>query len=373
MATRAAVLVAGLLVTLESHGRELFEYAQSIRALGMGNAYTAVVNDGDSLFYNPAGLGRSTGVNLTLVNLKLGLNGEEAHNTVQKVSSSSAEGIERFSELYGEKLWLGLGGRSTLTIPHFGLGVYSSGFADIELKDPILPYFDINYLNDDGLVVGGAFTIGPKSYFGINAKRVNRSGASQAFGVSSFINGDTEQIVTSLNKKGTGYGVDLGFSWEVPAGFRPVISAVWKDVGTTTFVSAPGSERPPRIQDEQILGIAAGFDTTFLGLTTAIDFKHLNSSQENIGKKIHAGLEVDLPFIDIRGGFSQGYHSLGASIDLFLLQLDMAYYGVELGEYAGQDEGRRYQIALTMDLGFDANFNFVDFNNSKGRRLKRRR
>ena len=72
-------------------------------------------------------------------------------------------------------------------------------------------------------------------------------------------------------------------------------------------------------------------------------------------------------------GFSQGYYSLGASLDLFLFQIDLAYYGVELGEYPGQDEDRRIQIAFTMDMGFDPSFNFMDFNKVKGRKLKQRR
>lgn len=339
----------------------------------MGNAYSAVVTDGDSLFYNPAGLGRAEGINLRLLNLNLGLNGENVYNTVQKVSSSSSSGIDRFSEIFGERLWVGTGGKMTLTVRNFALGIYDSGYVGLELKDPILPYFDVNYINDYGFVIGSAFKLGPSSHFGVSAKRINRTGATQPFGVSTFLDGNTEAIQANINRKGTGYGADIGFTWEIPAPFNPVISGVWKDVGTTTFLKATGSEKPDRILDEKILGLAAGFDFALFGMTTAIDFKHLNRYDENIGKKIHMGLEFDLPLIDIRGGFSQGYYSIGTSIDLFLFQLDLAYYGVELGEYPGQEEDRRLQIALTMDLGFDANLNFMDFNQAKIRKLKRRR
>ncbi|MEY4615663.1 MAG: hypothetical protein RJB66_623 [Pseudomonadota bacterium] len=366
-------LIITSLISTTVKSAEFFEYGQSIRALGMGNAYSAVAKDGDSLFYNPAGLGRSSGINLTLLNMNLGLNGENAYNTVQKVSQSTGTGVDKFSEIFGEQLWLGAGGKVTLTLPNFGMGIYDSGSSGIELKDPILPYFDINYVNDYGIVVGSAFKIGPHSHFGINAKRINRTGGQQDFGISTFLNGDTQTIQDNIQKKGVGYGADIGFSWEIPAPFNPVVSGVWKDIGTTTFLKVGGSEKPPRILDDQTIGVAAGFDLALFGLTTAIDIKHINATSEPFGKKLHMGLELDLPLLDLRGGFSQGYYSIGASVDLLLMQLDLAYYGVELGEYPGQDEDRRILLALTMDLGFDANLNFLDFNSSKGKRLKRRR
>lgn len=356
-----------------TRAKEFFEYGQSIRALGMGNAYTAVVSDGDALFYNPGALGRVKGINLTILNLAAGINGENAYNSAMQISQSTATGIDRFADFFGQQLWVGVGGKMHLTMPNFGIGVYDSGNVGFELKDPILPYFDINYINDYGVVVGGSFPIGPTSHFGITAKRVTRVGANQEVGVSQFLDGQTAAIQSNLNRRGNGYGADLGFVWELPVPLNPVVSGVWKDVGTTSFLKEIGIEKPPRILDERILGVAAGFDFPVFGMTAAIDYKHINSLGENVGKKIHMGLEFDFPFLDIRGGFSQGYYSLGASIDLFIFQVDMAYYGVELGEYPGQDEDRRFQIALTMDMGFDPSFRFMDFNKVKGRKLKQRR
>ena len=355
------------------YSKELFEYAQSIRALGMGNAYTAVVRDGDALFYNPAALGRVEGINLTVLNLYAGLNGENAYNSAQTIANSTATGIDRFSDFFGQRLWLGLGGKVHLTTPNFGIGVYGSGSSGLELKDPILPYFDINYIADYGIVLGGSFPIGPNSHVGLTAKRITRQGTDEEIGVSSFLDGQTTNLQSSLNRRGNGYGADIGFVWELPVPLNPVISGVWKDLGTTSFLKEAGLEKPPRILDERILGIAAGFDFALFGMTAALDYKHINMTKEIIGKKIHMGLEFDLPLIDIRGGFSQGYYSLGASLDLFIFQLDVAYYGVEVGEYPGQDEDRRIQLALTMDIGFDPSFKFMDFNKVKGRKLKQRR
>lgn len=352
---------------------ELFEYGQSIRALGMGNAYTAVVSNDEALFYNPGALGRIKGINLTLFNLGTGINGQNAYESAQQIAASNSAGIDRFADYFGQRIWLGLGGRLSLTMPNFGVAMYDSGHLGFELKDPILPYFDVNYLNDYGLVVGGSFAVGPNAHIGFTAKKITRMGAVENLGVSTFLDGQSSQMQANLNRRGNGYGADLGFVWEIPAPINPVISGVWKDIGTTAFLKEAGVEKPPRILDERILGVAAGFDLTVFGLIAAIDYKHINLPGENVGKKIHMGLELDLPIIDIRGGFSQGYYSLGASMDLFLFQLDVAYYGVEVGEYPGQDEDRRIQLALTTELGFDPSFKFMDFNKVKGRKLKQRR
>lgn len=368
------VLVMSLSIGISySHAAELFEYGQSIRALGMGNAYSAVVTDGDALFYNPAALGRVKGINVTILNLNTGVNGLNAMKSAQAIAGSNATGIDRFSDYFGQRIWLGLGGKVNLYMPHFGVSVYDSGFFGFELKDPILPYMDVNYLNDYGLVMGGSFTVGPTSYLGFTVKKITRSGVKEQIGVSNIVNTDTSALLANFNRRGNGYGADLGVVWEIPAPFNPVISGVWKDVGGTTFLKEVGVAKPPKIAEEKVLGIAAGFDLSVFAMTTALDYKHIETPKEPLGKKLHLGLELDLPLVDIRGGFSQGYYTLGASLDFFLFQLDFAYYGVELGEYPGQDEDRRIQLAMTMDLGFDPSFKFIDFNKVKGRKVKQRR
>ena len=70
-------------------------------------------------------------------------------------------------------------------------------------------------------------------------------------------------------------------------------------------------------------------------------------------------------------------HPLGFGLDLSFIQLDLATYGVELGEYPGQKEDRRYLVQLTMELGFDPSFNFLGGANKAGGRpsshIKQRR
>lgn len=366
-------LLLTMTYSMQIFADELVEYGQSIRALGMGNAYTAVTDNYEALWYNPAALGRVEGINLTFLDLNAGFDGTGAMDLVKSVQSSTATGLDRLSPMFGKQIWVGLGTKEALTSPYFGVGVYDSGFAKIKLRNPTLPTFEVGYLNDLGFVIGTAFAVGPGAYFGVNGKKVIRTGNIGSYGVSNFLDGSTKNISADVNRKGNGYGADLGFVWRIPGPLNPTFSGVWKDIGTTTFIKENGYLAPPRIEDERILGFSTGFDLKIVDMTAAIDYKHINSNSENIGKKIHFGLELGLPLLDLRGGFSQGYYSMGATIDLYILKMDLAYYGVELGEYPGQHEDRRIEAQLIMEVGFDPSFKFLEINKYKGRKLKLRR
>lgn len=377
MCCRRLLPVILFLLSFYAQAREFVEYGSSIRALGMGNAYVAVVNDADSLWYNPGALGRVKGINLTILNLNVGLNGQTAYDNYQEYNSSVATGVDRFSSFFGDQIWLGVGGKVALTTPYFGFGLYDAGHAGIELRNPALPRFDIDYVNDYGIVTGGAIGVGPSSYLGMSLKRINRVGSIGSYAFSSFADGSTSGISSDVSRSGVAYGVDLGFAWEIPGPLNPVLAASWMDVGTTTFLVETGQPKPPKINDNRTVGVSAGFDLKVIDMTAALDIRHINEPSEPIGKKMHLGLEMGLPFVDVRAGISQGYTTYGATVDLLIMRLDVASYGVELGEYPGQDEDRRIQAQLVMEFGFDPSFNLIDFGpgvgKGKGRKLKLRR
>ncbi|MCB0357635.1 MAG: hypothetical protein KDD40_11535, partial [Bdellovibrionales bacterium] len=91
------------LIPTITHAQELFHLNTSVRALGMGNAYVAVVNDIDSMFYNPAGFAQSNQFNWTILDPIIGASGLEA---VQKVGDLQTNGgfASTLRELYGDRV-----------------------------------------------------------------------------------------------------------------------------------------------------------------------------------------------------------------------------------------------------------------------------
>ncbi|XPS88223.1 uncharacterized protein Dvar_62420 [Desulfosarcina variabilis str. Montpellier] len=100
------------------------------------------------------------------------------------------------------------------------------------------------------------------------------------------------------------------------------------------------------------MGIALKKDFAGFGLIGAIDYMDLS---QNVGedndwaKRLHMGIEFQLPkILSLRAGLNQGYGTVGATIDIWLVRLDFATYAEEVGAYSGQRSDRRYMGQLSI-------------------------
>lgn len=377
------VLVVILASTsVPAFGNQIFNVNRSVRALGMGNAYVAVVDDADSLFYNPAGLAQVGGINWTIFDLGLGASGAEVVSKMQDLQGSGTF-ADTVGNLYGERVWLAAGGKTAITLPFMGFAIYDDVDASLEVSNPVYPTMDISVINDLGYVLGFGFPILPMVHVGGVLKRITRQGARAPFGPSFIASLDPDAIMANIEKSGTGYAADLGINIRVPGPVSPTLSALWRNLGKTKFTSDGALGAPPSEDDDMTIGASLGIDAGIISITPALEVKHLNRNDVQLGKKIHLGVELGLPLVDIRGGFYQGYYTLGAGLNLGLLKLDLATYGVEMGEYPGQLEDRRYALQLTLELGLDMGLGFLGSSGSGagggrgggggGRNLKQRR
>lgn len=366
------LIISTLTWPLLSSGAELFEYAHSVRALGMGMAYTALARDTDALYYNPAALSEITGLRLRAFDVQVSAPGEDSLRDLE--AFSAFEDLDDLSELYGKKVYIGLGLKAAFAMPKFGFGVYDSGYANFHMSNPAMPSMNINYANDMGFVVGTGFHLAPGFSMGLTGKRILRQGYRGEVPLTTLIDpGASDALLGEISNKGWAYGLDMGFLFTQDLGiFKPSVAAMWKDAGYTSFQKESGTDAPPHIRPNQILGAAIEMDLPLLNFTVTGDYRHINDTKEDLGKKIHLGLEMSFLFLEVRGGFSQGYYTYGTTFDLWLLQIDAATYGVELGAYPGQTEDRRYVISISSELGFDPNFNLTDSSGRK-RKLKQRR
>lgn len=377
MRLSVVTLMIYVLSSASAFGSELFEGLTSVRALGMGNAYLAVVRDADSLFYNPAGLGRVRGFNWTILDPKLGASGLEVAEDIKDV-----QGDDTFADtlraLYGQNVWLGVSAKSAIAMPYFGVAVFNNLDFSLSVDNPVYTNLDINAVNDFGYVLGAAVPILPMIDFGLAVKRIKRTGSRVPFGPSFVASLDPDSIKDNIMKTGVGYGLDAGVNWVSDSGIlETTVSAVWKNIGQTSFRTDPGFEAPPAEDNEISLGISTRLDTQLLTITPSLDYKYANRSDIQLTKKFNFGLELSFPLLDVRGGFHQGYYTAGAGLDFGIIRVDAATYGVELGEYAGQLEDRRYVLQLTIEMGFDTDNIFAGSGGgrsmSPSRRLKQRR
>lgn len=363
------------LMSLSTQGRaqELYEPFRGIRSLGMGSVVISIVNDGSAVIHNPAALGRLEGLNIHL--LELGLGGR----MLSAEDMAAIEGIDSddpstYNDLFGTRFNFKVNGALGVAVPYFGVGYYTDYDLSLELHNPGFPEFTTYFKNDSAVSVGAAYPIGPKTYFGMALKRMTRwGGETQELGLTTVANaGDLAGVMEEFENKGQGYGIDMAVLTEIPAPLNPVATIVWQDVGSTAFTKTSGADAPPHVPQNLSAGVSLGFDLPGLDWTFAMEGRHLLEPDVQIGKKVHIGTELSIPFIDLRAGINQGYITYGLGFDFLIFRLDAASYTEELGIYPGQTADNRVMIGLSMDLGFDANFNFTD-NNGKKRKLKQRR
>lgn len=333
-----------------SYGVELYEVHRSVRALGMGNAYTAMARGKDALFYNPAGLSKTRSLSWTIFGTGLGANGEEAYNTIQDFQDQS-QFENQLRSFFGQTLWFGGGLASAITGPGFGASVYDSFNLSADLSNPALPTFDLGLINDYGFNGGFGFEMIPGFDIGIVISRISRLGSTVPIGVETLGTIDSDDLLNQIRNQGVGYAMDLGAMFTMPTPMKPTFALTWRNVGRTSFSQDSGAARPPSMRDEMVLGYAMTVDLPGLDISPAVDFRYMNRPDIQLTKKVHFGVEFAFPFVQARAGFHQGYYTLGVGASLGVMDVQVASYGVELGEYPGQHEDRRYLLEFKFEIG----------------------
>lgn len=327
----------------------------SVRALGMGNAYTAIVNNSDALFYNPAGYAKMGGFNWTIIDPAIGVNNIDSYQDYLDIAEDSSDVTSIMNELYGEQATVYTGAKSLFSIGGFAFGAYGVTDGNFLVNNPVFPNIDASYRLDFGFVAGfGLDLVDNILSFGVQARRVSRQGGTVPIGVSTIATLNSENIQNEFNRSGVGYGFDTGLILTMPGSLKPTLSFTWRDMGDTSFEPSSDSVLAPNpTKQEQIIGLGLIYESTLMDVKPTIDYRFLNDSTQQIGKKVNLGVEVSWPLLDVRAGFHQGYYTLGTSFDLWIFRLDAATYGVELGEYPGQLEDRRYMLQMSFEFGID--------------------
>lgn len=343
------LLIALLFYSSILHAKEELGPTPSVRALGMGNAYVGVVDDLDSLFYNPAGLAKVHGIQLQFMSVDAA--GESLSNYNQIVNlKNSANLAQTLPPLYGQNYYAGAQGKTGIAVPMFGATVYDAVNTQMGIHSPPLTEIDVNALNDFGYAVGVGVPLGPFVQVGIEGRYIKRTGTVNNYGASSLASLNMNQITSDLTNWGRGYEFDMGTNFIVPTPvFLLDMAVVWQNVGTTTYTQAPGNHIP---SDPANLtaGIAAEIHLPLVTIRPAIDYRHALEEDVQMWRRWNFGVEIGLPLIDIRGGFSEGYYTYGLGVNLGPIRADAASYGVELGDYPGQLEDRRYMAQVKIEL-----------------------
>lgn len=364
-ARHAVAIVGGLLLAVlasaaarVASAEPLPLFYQGIRPLGMGGAFTAVADDENAMFYNPAGLNSIKGFGrFELLNplVALSTNTWEFAGDLQDVADAQSDAEQATLAAALLDKWLGEHFHTrasvfpNVTFHNFGIGVLGQGVFDGEVHNPA----GSNALRvrggyDVAGLVSGAIGFSPAGTIlrlGVTGKFVRRELLDRSYTANDLVQQDGIDLDRDL-RDGSGFGVDVGVIFALPLPLNPAVGVTVQNIGDVGLGDA--GTLPQQVN----AGVALRPSLPFGTLTLAADMldvtKELGTDNDT-AKRLHMGAELALPAIlSLRTGLNQGYFSAGATIDLRVLKLAYAYSIEEVGAFSGQIPDRRHVAQLSV-------------------------
>ena len=196
-----------------------------VRPTGMGNAFLALSNDSNAIWYNPAGLARVKNYHMNLFDSSMGV---DSIATLGRLNNALFGGD--FANLITPERQFGRANfRPTFLMPCFAISLFDhmSGFVQMNELETLNGSFDMYAFNDLG--VAAAFAIPMSPYFSVGAttRLFQRSGvdthlttlellASLGLPDSSALMTAAFNRIQQLFGVGLGIGVDLGAMATIP-------------------------------------------------------------------------------------------------------------------------------------------------------------
>lgn len=325
---------------------------RDIKWLGRGGAGIALVDDGTSVFHNPAGLYFRDRYTFHFADFSLGGN-QNLQTSVQEIGSlTSGDGTlsEKFAPFLGLPMNLQGSFFPHLAVPGFLFGGWDYLSSSVQYRDPVIPRLEVDFRNDFGLITGFAFGTHQVG-FGASVRYIRRRSVFEDLSASSLLEGVA--LLNALQAKGEGWGFNLGFQARHNQGIHHYgFGIAVEDVRGTKFRSKNISIPAPLKQESQLnLGGVYSLKSSAAEARVLLDVKRVLDAELSNTKKVHLGLEVDLPATEVRLGIFQGYWTAGLTVHVLpLLQLDLVTYGEEFGASSGQSVNRFYLIGMTLGM-----------------------
>lgn len=332
-----------------AHAAEFEEFYTGVRQMGMGGAYTAIVNDETAILSNPAGLGKLREVTVTLIDPEI--SGSFNDTGIVKLDNfTSVLGVQGLLDALNQKKnthWFAKAQFfPSVVTTNFGIGLNAkySYNADVDATGTT---FRLDYTNDYAGALGYCFRfLGGILKVGTAARLIDRTEIHKDIPANS-----TGLTVDSLASAGVGLGVDAGVIITAPVQYLPALSVVARDIGGTSYELSGStfhttSARPKDTPQQIDAGVAIfPITSNFTRMTLTADYHDITGSNPDpdVMKRVHGGFEFNFhDFFFLRGGWNQRYWTAGVELASENFQLQAASYGEDIGPVGTPKEDRRW-------------------------------
>jgi outer membrane protein OmpA-like peptidoglycan-associated protein len=344
-------------------------FIEGMRPMGMGGAFTAVADDENALFYNPAGLARLKYWRFTFPDILVGTDIKSYdnlvyllghYNDVMKLSDGSlsdeqkaelADVIDRLSNTRIHNL---LQYSMTYIQPHFGFGLHLFDDNLLETGAILIPEanWDVRAGFIPNLGFGWGWDIPQAGYlaFGLGFKGIIQA-KSMEENMSVFALGDVPMEM----QWGAGFDLGLLFQPTKELNFAVVVNDLYTQIMNEVQVPnlKVGFAYKPWWMQYEDLQTTLALDVVELNWQGDNEFKNSKNNAALINfSKLRVGVEFVLSgLVALRGGMYQGYPTAGISLQTSFINLDWVYYAKELGTYPGQNPEWNQRLSIDWHTG----------------------
>ncbi len=323
MKSALLLVVLFTLWTATSDARVLRSEYESIRTLGMGNAFLGLVDDENALWYNPAGLARNKKFAFHVADLELGVDSVDTMNRfADAIFGGDFDDAVRTDIQYAR-----MRVAPTFVFPNAAFSLYAREQAYLKIENLTGSEVDITSVGDLGAIVGAGLPVGPDLSFGASVRAFLRSSIDLTKTPAQLLadlglvdpNDFLSAVYTQLENEqryGFAIGLNAGALLRVPIKDKNVdwkIAATVENVAGTSFTSLDGFDAPDSLPMTFNLGTAFNYklskDSTFNILADWRDFL----GDDFLFKHLHFGMEMNLKAFSIRAGYYQGSYTYGLS------------------------------------------------------------
>ncbi len=379
-----SLLASNLAFAEGSLQTKIHHHYQGARPLGMGDAFVAVANDYNAIFYNPAGLARlETGeINMSM-EFEGSANFASFANEIDKtgkITGTEGEKSTAYMNLlrnyYGKQFSLRTGLFEGIWVrPHWGIAVIPADLSiDMVVHNSVGPSLDFKSYLDSTIAYAYAQDykgVPGRLSWGVTGKFVNRGYANKLL-LPLDLAADSNLIKTSDLQEGYTVDADLGILYTpfLPSeGFfslirlaKPTFGMVVRNAGEVGFgqslklLNKTKTNAPEKLY--RVLDVGAKFEYPNLwifGGRGVLDFRDIGHPNFTTRKSFHLGFEFDWRVTSwwkgaYRIGVNQGYPTLGFSALFSIFNLDLVSYGEDVGSTNNPKENRMYLAKLNINI-----------------------
>lgn len=314
---------------------------QGVLVEGMGGAFTAVADDSNAPFYNPAGLDNIQSSSFQILNISADITYPSLYpnlyNSLNGASTSNpATYVNAFNSVAGQSLYTRVGDYSNYTTHDFAIGLLTNNQAlGIANASPTTTNLaSLAALSDSGIVISGAY-----GFFNHHLQVGGTlMGLYQMFeNIPSLTVSQASALSSTLSSNlSHGFGVvgNLGAIYHFDLPLNPTLGASILNVGTASFGDA--GSLPQLIN----AGVGIDPDIGFGRLLADIDYvdvtNYLYYTGDSLWLHTRLGVQYQFPeILTVSAGLYEGYPTFGVGVDLWAFEVNASYYTEEASPVPG--------------------------------------